>query len=107
MRKCISSILTLVATLVAVTPTARAQGTFRVRVTPRVVSRSGDSLSLSYTVTVLPGSTDSLASFIVDAPGTTLHVVRPAPRTAWTTMIRWRHRGTAEWALLEGLTRAG
>jgi hypothetical protein len=82
MRNFISSILTLVATLVAATPTARAQRTFRVSVTPRVVSRSGGSLSLSYTVTVLPGSTDSLASFIVDAPGTTLHVVRPAPPTA-------------------------
>jgi hypothetical protein len=102
-----SSMLAFAATLAATAVPAHAQGTFRVKVVPAVVARGADSLALTYTVTVLPGSTDSLIAFIVDAPGTTLHVVEPTPSTAWTTMNRWGKRGTAEWVLLERLTRAG
>jgi len=99
--------LSAIGALLSANAITQAQGVFKVKVVPKVVSRSADSLSLTYIVSVLPGSTDSLAAFIVDAPGTVLHVVEPKTSTAWTTMNHWRRRGTAEWALLEGLTRAG
>jgi hypothetical protein len=86
---------------------AQSQNVFNVAVTPLVVGRTRDSVSLTYTVRVLPGSTDSLAAFVVDAPGTRLHVARPQPRTSWSTMNRFRKRPTAEWMLLENLTTAG
>jgi hypothetical protein len=105
--KRIHSMLALAATLVATATPSRAQGTFAVRVVPTVIARARDSLSLTYTVTVLPGSTDSLLAFIVEAPGTTLNVVEPPPSSAWTTMNRWGKTATAEWVLLEGKTRAG
>ena len=86
---------------------AAAQGVFNVQVVPTVGTRAGDVLTVSYVVRVLPGSTDSLSIFLVDAPGTSLQVSEPAPSTAWGTRNRFRKRPVAAWMLLEGLTAAG
>src|SRR5476651_1094825 len=102
-----SKVLILVAMLAATSTSVRGQGTFKVKVVPTIVARTADSLSLAYAVTVLPGSTDSLASFLVDAPGTTLHVVPPGARLSRTTANRRGKRGVAEWSPLASLTRAG
>jgi hypothetical protein len=84
-----------------------AQNVFKVQVTPTVVGRSGNVISMRYTVQVMPGSTDSLSLFVIDAPGARLHVVEPTPSTAWATRASFSGRPVAAWMLLEQLTTAG
>jgi hypothetical protein len=58
-------------------------------------------------VRVLPGSTDSLSLFVIDAPGAQLRVVEPSPSSSWATRASFGGRPVAAWMLLEQLTTAG
>src|SRR5476651_2592478 len=95
------------ATVILLTSAAHAQGVFKVQVTPTIVGRSGDILTMSYGVRVLRGSTDSLSMFLVDGPGTRLKVVEPSPSESWATRSAFQGHPGAAWMLLEELTRAG
>ena len=54
---------------------------------------------MSYIVTVGATARDSLASFMVDAPGV-LRVDAPGPTPEWTVGTRWRLRRVADWGKL-------
>lgn len=88
------------------TPTVSAQGTFRVEVTPHLVSNIGDVIAMTYTVRVVPPTTDSLVGFIVDAPSL-VSVGLPGPRASWLTLSKWRTRAIASWTRLDVFTGAG
>ena len=86
--------------------TLPAQGAFQVEVHPRLLSNVGDVISLTYTVRVVPPTSDSLVSFIVDAP-TIATVGLPGPRASWLTINSWRSRPIASWTRLDVFTGAG
>lgn len=69
---------------------------FDVSVVPRLMALTPDSVTLSYVVTVVPTTSDSLTSFMVDAPGI-LHVQAPPGVPGWWTSMSWHARPTAGW----------
>lgn len=83
-----------------------AQGSLQVSVSPQILSRSGDTVSLSYTVHVLPGVSDSLVAFLVAAPG----LVRPGlpgPPSEWLVKSFFKNRPVAIWSSLGKFWGAG
>jgi len=87
--------------------TLRGQGSgFSVGVRPSIVAVGGDTVTMSYIVTVLPAAQDSLALFMVDAPGV-MRVSMPGAKPEWMVRTRWRQRPVAEWAKLSRLIVAG
>lgn len=69
---------------------------FDVSVAPMLMDVSGDSVTMSYIVTVAAGSHDSLTSFMVDAPHV-LHVQAPGAWPGWWVSTSWHVRPTAGW----------
>jgi hypothetical protein len=79
---------------------------FRVDVRPQLVSRSGDSVSLTYTVRVGRATGDSLSSFMVDAPGL-LWAQSPGDDRSWMAMTKHQSRSVASWAPLTRMIHPG
>lgn len=79
---------------------------FGVSVVPTITARRGDTVTVSYAVRVEGNARDSLATFMVDAPGL-VTVDLPGPRDAWWIGSRYHERSVATWAKLGGLPRAG
>ena len=79
---------------------------FGVSVRPAIVVAAGDTLTLTYVVTVTSTARDSLSSFMVDAPGV-LRVNMPGAKPEWTVGTRWRRRPVAEWGKIERLIMPG
>jgi hypothetical protein len=84
---------------------AQASG-FGVKVRPTVVAAGGDTVTMSYIVTVAASARDSLALFLVDAPGV-MRVDMPGQKPEWMVRTRWRARPVAEWGKLSRLVLPG
>ena len=104
----ISSVVLLVGILAshALPPPLRREAGLAVDVRPTVTSRRGDTVTVGYTVSVSTSSTDSLASFAVDAPGITA-IATPTPASSWLTITRMRARHIGKWVHLGQLTGPG
>jgi hypothetical protein len=82
------------------------QSTFHVSVEPRVVRNAGDTIAMTYIVHMLSPKTDSLASFLVDAPAL-VHADLPGPRKKWLVFSRVRERKAVSWSTLDRMFGAG
>lgn len=100
-----SRILAGTAMFVAARANGQAPG-FGVRIAPTILSRRGDTITVSYVVHVAIGARDSLASFMVDAPGV-VTVEMPGPKPTWWVGSRWQKRPVASWGKNIARPKAG
>jgi hypothetical protein len=61
---------------------------------------------MAYTVLVVPPTTDSLVSFLIDA-ATLLHADLPGPQASWLVMTKFGKRSVASWSALDRFTGVG
>lgn len=104
-----TKLLAFAAALLAAAPAAAQQPaptTLRLAVAPTLVALPGRVLRVTYRVTNLATSTDSLWSFTVDAPAAPLRITAPTP-DRWTVVTRDHDLPVARWGILEGMIRPG
>lgn len=70
-------------------------------VTPVSTAIRGDTTGLTYTVQSTMASKESLAMFLVDAPGHVLRISTPTPTLSWDTDSLWVGRPMALWIILD------
>jgi hypothetical protein len=93
-------LLVLTAMLTAAAGHASAQGNLQVSVKPQVISQTGDSIKLAYTVRVLPASgADSLTQFSV-LVARDARVDAPTPKANWLVANTYKQRPVASWVYL-------
>lgn len=89
-----------------VSKTSRSLPSISLDVRVRSVSIRRDTVGVTYTVTNLRNSRESVLEFLVDAPPGIARIRLPSPFSNWDTSTSYRSRPAAVWSML-GLLRPG